>query len=375
MTVTSAGLYIHIPFCQRKCPYCAFYSVPIANQQPDRLVDALLKEIDSTELSKAPQTIYIGGGSPTCLPERILQRLLSALKQRFGEVEEFTVECNPAQVNQSLFERFLTSGVNRISIGAQSFDAAQLQMLGRLHGPGQIFDAVQFVRDAGFKNIGLDLIFGLPASDLVHWQTTLDKAVELGVQHISAYSLTVERDTAFGRAVRQGTLMMIDEAAERTMYELTRNQLKSAGFEHYEISNFAKPGFACRHNLRYWKNRPVIGIGPAAAGWYQGQRTTNVKDIDVYLDAIEAGRSAHQYVQTPTPEQIASETAVLNLRLLEGIDRDEYRRQTGFDVFEMFGEAIDKNQNLGFLNSTETHVFLTDLGLSFADTVAEDFVL
>jgi oxygen-independent coproporphyrinogen-3 oxidase len=375
MTSQSTGLYVHIPFCQRKCPYCAFYSVPISGHRPDRLIDALLREIDMTDITDPPDTIYIGGGSPTCLPEETLLRLAHSLTQRFGEVTEYTVECNPAQAGGALFERLLAAGVNRLSIGAQSFDADELKMLGRLHGPDHITEAVQAARQAGFENIGLDLIFGLPRSDLMAWQITLDKAVGLGVQHISAYSLTIERHTPFERAVRQGTLTVLDEATERTMYELARIQLPAAGFEHYEISNFARTGFACRHNLHYWKNQPVIGIGPAAAGWYHEQRTTNVHDIDGYLEAIESGRFARLEVQTPTPEQIASETAVLNLRLLEGIDIDEYEQQTGFAVFDLFDEAIEKNCVLGFLDDSDTHVYLTDIGLSYADTVSQDFIL
>ncbi|MBL7214375.1 MAG: radical SAM family heme chaperone HemW [Phycisphaerae bacterium] len=373
--LTGIGLYVHIPFCQRKCPYCAFYSVPMAGQSPNRLVGALLEEIDLYEITEPVETIYIGGGSPTCLPPEILIGLIVFLKNRFGDVEEFTVECNPAQVNRSLFEQLLAAGVNRLSIGAQSFDADELKILGRLHGPGQITEAVKAAQSAGIENIGLDLIFGLPRSKLIVWQNTLDKAMQLGVQHISAYSLTLERDTPFERAAQQGDLTMIDEVVERTMYELARIQLPSDGFRHYEISNFGRPGFECCHNMHYWKNRPVVGIGPAAASWYRNRRTMNVHDIDVYIEAIENGQFAHIEVQTPTPEQIASETAVLNLRLPEGIDIAEYRHQTGFDVEALFPDAIEKNWQVGFLQCSESHICLSDVGLSFADAVAQDFVL
>ena len=368
-----AGLYIHIPFCQRKCPYCAFYSVPVSGRSMDRFADALLREIDLYKITTPPETVYIGGGSPTCLPNETLIRLAHSLKQRFGSVEEFTVECNPAQANAELLEGLRASGVNRISIGAQSFDADELKVLGRLHDPGQIQTAVQSAQCAGFENIGLDLIFGLPDSNLMAWQNTLEKAMTLDVQHVSAYSLTIEKGTPFEKAVQQGSLTMIDEALERTMYELACVQFEKAGFGHYEISNFARPGFQCRHNLRYWKNRSVIGIGPASAGWYQGKRTTNVRDIDAYLTHIEAGRFARDEEQTPDLEQIAIETAVLNLRMRQGIDLAAYKQLTGFDLDELFGEAIQKNCDFGFLETTETHVYLTDLGLSFADTVAADF--
>lgn len=368
------GLYVHVPFCQRKCPYCAFYSVPLAGRSPGRFVDVVLSEIGLYQISEPVRTIYIGGGSPTCLPQEILLRLVRSLKQRFGDVREFTVECNPAQISETLFEQLLAAGVNRLSIGAQSFNNDELKLLGRLHRPEQITEAVRLAQRSGFDNVGLDLIFGLPGSDLTAWQNTLDTVKGLGVQHISAYSLTVERNTPFERAIQQGRLTMIDEATERTMYELARLQLIAAGFGHYEISNFAREGFECRHNLRYWKNLPVVGVGPAAAGWYNGRRTTNVDDVDVYLETTEAGRFAHRKVQMPSPEQAAVETAILNLRMLTGIEIAAYREQTGFDVFVLFAEAIDKHCARGFLEVSASHIYLTDFGLSFADTVARDFV-
>ena len=372
---STVGLYVHIPFCQRKCPYCAFYSVPIGGRSPDKLVGALLKEVDLYEITEPIETIYIGGGSPTCLPNGTLLRLLDALKQRFGSVKEYTIECNPAQVDAKLFEQFHSVGINRISIGAQSFDAEELIMLNRIHSPEQITKAVSSAHQAGFNNIGLDLIFGLPNSNLIAWQSTLEKAMAQGVQHISAYSLTIEKDTPFERATQQGNLTMVDEAAERTMYELARTQLPGAGFGHYEISNFANPGFECRHNLRYWRNLPVIGIGPAAGGWYRGRRTMNVHDIDGYIGAVEGGRFAYIETHTPTPEQVASETAVLNLRMRSGIDIAEYKQLTGFDLPNLFPAAIQKNYDLGFLEWSDMHVYLSDVGLSFADAVSADFTI
>ena len=372
---SSVGLYVHVPFCQRKCPYCAFYSVPIGGRSLDKLVDALLKEIDLYGITEPIETIYIGGGSPTCLPKETLIRFLRSLRQRFGAVEEFTVECNPAQVDLPLLEQLHAAGVDRISIGAQSFDADELRMLNRIHSPEQITEAVRAVHRAGFKNIGLDLIFGLPDSNLMVWQDTLEKVMSQGVQHISAYSLTIEKDTPFERAAQQGGLTMIDEAVERTMYELARIQLQGAGFGHYEISNFAQRGFECRHNMRYWKNLPVVGIGPAAAGWYREQRTMNVHDVDTYIDAVEGGRFAHIETHTPTPEQFASETAVLNLRMRRGIDLAEYKRLTGFDLLDLYPDAVQKNYDLRFLECSETYVYLSDVGLSFSDAVSQDFVL
>ncbi len=373
--IPSLGLYIHIPFCEKKCSYCGFYSVPVKGHNVNRLLSALVKEIELYEFSGPVETVYIGGGSPTCLPEAILVELVDFLTSRYKDIEEFTVECNPAQLSSALSRDLRASGVNRISIGAQSFDPEELKMMGRIHSPEQIPEAATAARDAGFENIAIDMIFGLSDSDLMAWQNTLEKAMSLGVQHISTYSLTIEKGTPFEKAIQQGSLTMIDEAVERTMYELARIQLQDAGFKQYEISNFARLGFECLHNLRYWKNLPVIGIGPAAASWYNGKRTTNVCDIDTYITQIEAGQLAWAEEQTPDPEQIAIETAVLGLRMRKGIDLRAYKVLTGVDLEGQFGGVIQKNYDLGFLERTETYVSLTDFGLSFADTVAQDFTI
>lgn len=372
---SAVGLYLHIPFCQRKCPYCGFYSVPVAGQSPDRLIDAMQKEIDLYAVTEPVETIYIGGGSPTCLPPEGLSKLIGFLNDRFGPVAEFTVECNPSQVTECLLRRLRSGGVNRLSIGAQSFDAGELRRLGRLHGPDENSRAVAAARAAGFDNIGLDLIFGLPGSDATAWGHSLDRVKRLNVQHVSAYSLTIEPNTPFERAVQQGELTLIDEALERTMYELARVELPAGGLQQYEISNFARSGYACRHNLRYWHNLPVVGIGPSAAGWYRGRRTLNIRDIDRYCEAIRAGRFAHVETDLPGPQQVASETAILNLRLRDGINRAEFAARTGFRAEDLFAAAIEKNKSLGLLEQSDTRIYLTDMGLSLADTVAEDFVL
>ena len=269
-----------------------------------------------------------------------------------------------------------TLGVNRLSIGAQSFDVKELKTLGRIHSPRQIVEAVRIAKKCGFENIGLDLIFGIPGSSLKTWRHSLKSAAALKVQHISAYSLTVEKLTPFEHAVRQGELTMIDEAIERQMCKTARVILRKAGFAQYEISNFAKPGFECQHNLRYWKNLPVVGVGPAAAGWYRGKRTTNIADIEKYIKRIESGRSPQSEAYIPSPEQTASESAVLGLRMTEGVDMLEYKKKTGFNLIRLFGAAIKQHGFDGLLECTvDNYCRLTEKGLSYADTVAADFVL
>lgn len=372
-TTSNLGLYIHIPFCEKKCPYCAFYSVPVQGQSLPRLVDALAKEIELCNITEPLETIYIGGGSPSCLPDDVLIGFVRSLTEQFGLVNEFTIECNPAQASEKVLAQLRKYGVNRLSIGAQSFDAAELKTLGRIHGPDKIIAAVAAGRNAGFDNIGLDLIFAVPGSSLLSWQTSLEKAIALDVEHISAYSLTIEEGTPFEKRWRSGAVGAVSEPRERSMYELACIRLREANFSHYEISNFARPGFQCRHNQRYWKNVPVVGIGPSAASWYRNQRTTNIANVTGYVEAIESGQFFYLDWQTPTPEQIAAETAVLNLRMCEGINFAEYKRQTGFDLKALFPDAIQKNGGYGLLIETDTDLYLSNVGLSFADAVAADF--
>lgn len=372
----SAGLYIHIPYCQQKCPYCAFYSVPIARHNPESLIDALFMELERYAITEPVKTVYIGGGSPSCLPGSLQTEMVVSLMSQYKEIAEFTMECNPAQADETTLKQLRTLGVNRLSIGAQSFDVNELKTLGRIHSPEQIAETVKMAKAAGFDNIGLDLIFGVPGSTVESWQFSLECAAALEVQHISAYSLTIESNTPFERAVKQGTLSLLDEPTDRAMYEITRQVLADAGFGQYEISNFAKGGFECQHNLRYWKNLPVVGIGPAAAGWYRGKRTTNIADIEQYIFTVESHHLPCSEEQTPTPEQIASETAVLGLRMTEGIDMGAYKKQTGFELFDLFWRVIQGHCMDGLLECTaDDHCRLTEKGLSYADTVAQDFVL
>lgn len=370
---SATGLYLHIPFCVRKCPYCAFYSEPVDRYNPEAVVDAMFMELERYAITGPVETIYIGGGSPTCLPPQLLVETVVSLMSQFKGVKEFTIECNPAQANLQQLKDLRTLGVNRVSIGAQSFDDLELRTLGRIHNASHIAQAVTTAKEAGFANISLDLIFATPASTLRTWRQSLAAAIAMDVAHISAYSLTIEKNTPYERDVCSGRLTLPDEQTERTMYTIARDMLQKAGFDQYEISNFAKPGFECLHNLRYWKNLPVIGIGPSAAGWYRGRRTTNMADVDSYIRIIEAGESAYEQEQSPTAEEAARETAVLNLRMIEGLDLIAFARQTGFSAIELFAEAIAVHTRNGLLEQTPTHLRLTEKGLSFADTVACDF--
>ncbi len=367
------ALYIHIPFCEKKCRYCGFYSEPIESHNTESLIDALISEMGRYQLGQNIRTVYIGGGSPSILPREQLLKLVDEIVGRCSGVEEFTVEVNPGQVDEDILRRLRGNGVNRLSIGAQSFNQNELEFLGRGHSPRDIKQAVSSVRKAGFGNISIDLIFAIPGSTLELWQYSLRSAVDSGVEHISAYSLTYEEKTPLARARGAGEVVAIDEETDRVMYETAIDELEKSGFVQYEISNFAKAGFQCRHNLFYWANKPFIGIGPAAASYWQGRRTTNVASIEKYTQLIQDGKDAAAESETPSEIEIACETAVLNLRRRSGIHLAEFKKQTGFDALDLFADAITNNEQLGFIERNESRIYLARKALPIADSVLCDF--
>lgn len=410
-----AGLYVHVPVCRSKCRYCGFYSVPARGIDPKRLVASLLRELeryDEVEFS----TAYVGGGSPTALPADELLRLVQAVRRRCPQATEFTVECNPGQVDDQLLEGLRQAGVDRLSFGAQSFLASELKLLGRGHTVEQISDAVATARRAGFENVGLDLIFAIPGSTPVDWQASLEAALALNIDHVSAYSLSFEAGTAFEAEWRAGRMAAVEEELDRAMYEWAVERLEQAGLGQYEISNFARPGFECRHNLGYWANRPYVGIGPAAASYLTpgmtadggdlfvgcasshdleqagtpalrravqpeygpanmaaGLRVANDSDIERYLTAVEAGLAAPAQVEAVSPDDVLCETAVLNLRRRSGIDLAEFRRRTGLDAMEVFAEPIGRYSGMNLIEVTDRTVRLTRQALPIADTILCDF--
>ena len=369
----TVSLYVHIPFCRSKYRYGAFYSEPAKDHDINVLLDALISEMDLVAPTEKVCTVYIGGGSPSCLGADNLSKLVNEITKRCGPTEEFTVEVNPSQVDYALLESLRKSGVNRLSIGAQSFDNDELVLLGRTHSVADITSAVQQAKTAGFENISIDLIFAIPGSTVMSWKDSLRSAIEVGVQHISAYALTWEKGTPLQAALESGEIQAVDEETDRTMYESAIEQLTEAGFGRYEISNFAREGFECVHNLRYWANDPFSGIGPGAASWYRGIRSMNIADIKEYVRGIGGGQSVVAESEEPDSIERACQSAVLNLRRASGIDLAEFAGRTGHDATEMFAKEIEQNMRLGLLEEAQGRIRLTAKALPIADTVLSDF--
>jgi oxygen-independent coproporphyrinogen III oxidase len=368
----ASGLYVHIPFCTSKCAYCAFYSEPIDKHDTHRTMQALLKELSQAD-THSVRTVYIGGGSPSCLAVPELCNLIEAIKNRCCGIFEFTVECNPGQITAAMLKSLHDLGVNRLSIGVQSFNPEELQCLGRKHSAGAIDNAMNTARESGFNNISLDLIFAICDSTQATWQTSLDKAIALNPEHISAYSLTLETGTPLAEAVALGRYKAVDEYMDRAMYEQAIDTLNQAGYKQYEISNFAKTGCECRHNIGCWQNHPYIGIGPSAASSIGNCRTKNISDIRAYVDAIESGRSPVDESVSISPMERICETAVLNLRTKDGIDIQRFKQDTGYDPRFLFEEPIKIHNEQGLLIIEQNRIFLAERALPIADYVLCDF--
>ena len=365
------ALYVHIPFCKAKCPYCGFYSLPITNQPVDALIHNLLAELDLYAAPEPIATIYLGGGSPACLPFNLLKHLISTLSH--PAPTEFTLELNPGQLSTYGLSTLRQAGVNRLSIGAQSFRQEDLTLLGRPYKPQTIVDTVLTARQAGFDNLSLDLIYALPGSTLDHWQQTLERAISLCPTSISVYSLSYDPPSRFHQDLQAGRIRPLDESADRAQYDLACKLLSDNGLQQYELSNFALPGYRCQHNLAYWRNTPWLGLGPAGGSWYRGRRTVNIADVSTYIQSISRGEHAFAEVEAPSPLEIACETAVLNLRLIEGIEITSYCKYTGYDPRDLFADPLARLVGQGLLEVDDAHIRLTPAARFIADGVLAEF--
>ncbi len=375
------GVYIHIPFCRQKCSYCDFPSVAGHEADMEAYTDALCKELaakgeDLSAHGKA-STIYIGGGTPTALPVPLLARVIQTAQAVIPTSDnlEFTVEANPGTVTLETMTMLSTLGVNRVSIGAQVFDDAILKRIGRIHTSQDIRDAVRWARAALIVNVSVDLMYGLPGQtmDILKW--SVGSSMDLAVTHISVYGLTVEDGTPFAREKAAGTLDLPSDEAEEEMYNYLSETLPKFGFRRYEISNFARHDFLCRHNLAYWQDRPYFGFGAAAHSYHDGKRTANVRDVGEYINAVNHGESPAHTEETVTREKHIEEFCFLALRTSEGIDRETFSQTFGCEAESLYQNAINDLKSKKFLEETPTHFRLTPLGMKFGNQAFAAFLL
>jgi oxygen-independent coproporphyrinogen-3 oxidase len=374
------GLYVHIPFCFHKCHYCDFYSITRQNEQRmTRFVDRLLGEADLwADLPPVlrPRTVFFGGGTPTLLPLPEMERLIVGLRARFdfSACVEWTVEANPATVSVEYCQMLAESGVNRISMGAQSFDLAELAVLERHHQPDDVPRGLAIARSAGIRRLSLDLIYAIPGQTLSRWMNSLEQAIGLGTDHLSCYGLTFEPNTPLAVRRRLGKIQSIEPELEIEMLRATRHRLAAVGLQAYEISNYAQPGQECQHNLLYWAGGDYLSLGPSAASHVQGWRWRNRPHLGEWENSVDRGLLPAIEIESLAPRKRAGELAMLMLRLSTGITHADYAARTGHDAAALFAEVIDRLAPLGLLDVTETSIRLSERGLAVADSVASEFL-
>jgi oxygen-independent coproporphyrinogen-3 oxidase len=366
-------IYVHIPFCARICPYCAFYKDLIDRSQTERFCQAILREFEQyqeTPASKSaallPTTVYFGGGTPTALTISQLELLLGGLREQLdlSQLREWTMEANPGSISPRKAALLARFGVNRISLGVQSWDHSLLKLLGRDHSANQATESFRILRAAGFSNINIDLMFGLPGQTIDQWHRTLERTVALGPEHISAYCLTYEEDTEFFLRHARGEFRS-DMDVEAGFFEMAIPMLEAAGYEHYETSNYARPGFASLHNQAYWSGQDYLGIGPSAFSTIGLRRWQNIPNYREYIDRISSGRSAIGSAEDLTAEMKRSEKIALSLRTRHGVSAT---------LLESFPDQTREFIRLGLLQRLNGNFVLTRAGKLVADSVAEAFV-
>lgn len=372
------GLYIHIPFCESKCIYCDFYSMANNNHLIDKYINALLVEavLRKNELnSETLTTVYLGGGTPSLLSITQLSKIVNGLKKvfDFSEVEEFTIEVNPDDVTAYYIQQAKSLGINRVSMGVQSFNDVDLRFINRRHTAKQATDAIHIIKKAGIDNISIDLIYGIPGQNIEIWKNNVDTAISLSVQHISAYTLMYEEGTRLSVMRSLGKITEVDDDVVAAMYDYLVAQLKSNGYTHYEISNFALPGFHSRHNSSYWNLTPYLGLGVAAHSFDGTVRRFNPSNLKKYLDALGEGKLCVE-VENITQAERYDEYVMLRLRTADGIDADELMHRFGEEYYQFFIEKTKPLVSEGYLINENGRYYIPENHIMISDNITCDLL-
>ena len=375
--MTKAGIYIHIPFCKTKCIYCDFYSVTKRDDSIENFVDCMVKEIklNKTRLKNTTyDTIFFGGGTPSVLTENQLEKILNALYKFYNidEDAEVTLECNPGEITFEKLSHFRKIGINRLSIGFQSFSEKNLKFLGRLHSSEQSISTFNHARKAGFDNINIDLIYDIPKQKLKEWKNDLFLGTSLEPEHISAYSLTVEKNTALHSMVKNKTVIMPSEEVDKKMFLSTISYLEQKNYIHYEISNFSKKNKKCKHNLHYWRLEPYLAFGPGAHGFDGIKRWWNKKSIDYYLNKLENNELPIESEEILSPKDAFNETIMNGLRLIEGAKIKKLNSYLDMDIKEHLEPYMEK---WPYINNNGKNLTVKKEGLLFTDEIITDLFL
>ena len=390
--MNNLSLYIHIPFCKAKCNYCDFNSYPGKTALMEPYFHAIETEIKLRGRDKGTgtmshsevghgtcplvPTVFIGGGTPSLADPQMINRLMNACRQNFrlaGDAE-ISMESNPGTLSFEKLTGYKACGINRLSIGLQAWQDRLLKELGRVHSMEEFVENLKLARKAGFRNINVDLIFGLPGQTISDWTETVSNIISLDIEHISCYSLKIEEGTVFGNRLRTGELEEPDDELDRKMYWHAIDSLVRNGYKHYEISNFARPGFECRHNLVYWRAEEYLGIGAGAHSYLDGCRFNNVNGIEDYIDGIEKGVVFRENEQPIDKNEAMSEYMILGLRLVDGISTEAFKARFGEEADSVFGGQLAKLEHRQLLERNGDRWRLTSTGLDFGNTVFMEFL-
>jgi len=381
-----AGIYIHIPFCASRCHYCNFATGGYEAELARRYVAALSSEIerareamrDSASLGamRTVETIYFGGGTPTTLTVEQLSGLIELCRETFDVAlhSEMTAEANPGSVSQTYLEELRAVGINRLSFGVQSFDDGELQMIGRTHTAEEAREAVRLARAAGFANVSIDLIAGLPEQRMETWRRNLAAAFALAPDHLSVYLLELYKDAPLLHRIERGELRAIDDELTVAMYFALMDEAAARGYEHYELSNWARPGYASRHNLKYWTGAPYWAFGVSAAGYDGRERWSNTRNIHEYLERVERGESPVAERVELGADDLQSEALFLRLRLKDGVDLGEHQRRFGVDVLDRYGAELERLREAGLIDLNGETLRISRAGTVLANEVFAAFV-
>ena len=370
----SFELYIHIPFCVRKCAYCDFLSAPGSEEAKASYTKALLREIEAVKTEKREvSSIFVGGGTPSALSPSLMGDIFEKIHESFSVAQdaEITIEANPGTLSKEKLFLYKNAGINRLSLGLQSPEAAELKSLGRIHTYEEFLESFSLAREAGFQNINVDLMCALPDQTYEGWIRNLRTVAALHPEHISAYSLIIEEGTPFAKR----KLNLPDEDTEYRMYEDTAGILAEYGYEQYEISNYAKKGLVCRHNIGYWTRKEYLGLGLGAASLWGNQRFSNTSDFSAYLKESGSPEKIRENRETLSLEDEMSEFMFLGLRMTEGVSKAEFLESFGTPIESVYGKVLDKYKNMGLLEEKEGRIFLTRAGIHVSNGVMAEFLL
>lgn len=367
------GIYVHLPFCPYLCPYCDFAKWPVRATSAAAYFAALREEI-AAESSADAGTIYLGGGTPNAYGREEIGVLLASLHERFPGANEVTIEINPELVGAVDFEAYRAAGITRLSIGVQSFEPDEIRTLGRKHTAEQVAAVVAAARAAGFDSISLDLIFAVPGQTLASWQRSLARAIELEVDHISTYGLTVEEGTPYAAWRSREPSAFFDDEREAELYAAAIDRLRASGFEQYEVSNFARPGHRCAHNLNYWANGEYVGLGVGAASFRNGVRSVHTRSLQAYIDAASQRRPIPSEAERLEGSRRIGEALMLALRTMQGVRLGDFKERYGIDVIADYAPVIARLSQTGLIERVDDAVRLTRQGIFLANDVCGAFV-